>query len=98
MRHLRPKPPLLLHLVLLPLLGLQASACGRAAQDPACAAYVECVKARDTVLQTTTDVVRFEPAGACWNNDDLAEGCKKACAKGLSWLGSLSGAPKECAP
>ncbi|MGC4116566.1 MAG: hypothetical protein QM765_18710 [Myxococcales bacterium] len=80
------------------LLGLLAASCGRVAQAPECVAYVECVKARDTVLTTTTDVVRFESAGACWNNEDLAGGCVKACSKGLKWLGSLSGAPKECTP
>jgi hypothetical protein len=74
------------------------AACGRLAQAPECAAYVDCVKARDARLLTTTDVERFEASGACWNNGDLATGCQKACTRGRAWLGSLSGAPKECAP
>jgi len=59
--------------------GALLAGCGRVAQAPECAAYVECVKARDVRQQTATDVVRFEPAGACYPAD-TAEAAPAAAA------------------
>ncbi len=65
---------------------LLAAGCGPVERDPACAAYVRCVKARDGVHGLTTDVTSYSEDGACWQNADNAALCTTACRNGLDWL------------
>lgn len=76
--------------------------CGEVAleQTPACASYVACIAAKDSVAGTTTNVARFEPDGACWGFSEAAVSlCDRACSAGLSFVREREpGAPSECQP
>ena len=63
------------------LLGL--GACARVDQSESCRRYVACVRAADARDGVTTDAVRFEPEGACWDNETIAELCDRACVRAL---------------
>ncbi len=77
---------------------LGACASGEA-QSEDCAAYVQCLAARDQVLGSTTNVARFQADGACWGSIPGAEACDHACRRGLDWLRSHeSGLPEVCKP
>lgn len=77
---------------------LLLSGCGPVVQTEACAAYVECLDARDAALGAETDALRFEPTGACWGSAEGATLCTNACERGLTWLrDSYDDLPAECA-
>lgn len=68
-------------------------------QEASCAAYVTCVRALDVRDGEETNVARFVEGGFCWNNPTLAEGCSRACTRGLAWLRERDPAlPAECQP
>jgi hypothetical protein len=75
-------------------------ACGEAVEPTAaCQAWTSCVAARDAVAGIETDVVRFAPGGACWDNPEIAELCDRGCVSGLDWLRETEpGAPAACQP
>jgi hypothetical protein len=55
-------------------------------QTPACATFVACQSARDEASGTTTDTVRFTPAGECWGTPAGQDLCDRACTNGLAFL------------
>ena len=70
-------------------------ACAEVAQTPACASFVACVAARDAEQGATTDVLRFEPSGACWGSPAGADLCDRSCENGLAWLRDTEPNPPE---
>lgn len=66
---------------------------------PACVSYVACQQARDAQLGITTDMVRFQPGGACWDNPEISELCDRGCGSGITWLRAAEPSlPAACAP
>jgi len=80
---------------------LLASGCfgGAVDQTAACAQYVRCIDAVDTLAGQTTNLDRYEPGGACWGNSEIAELCTTSCARALARIQELAPPPPtECAP
>jgi hypothetical protein len=76
-----------MRVVLLGVMLVLASCWGSpVSQDPACQAWVSCIRALDADAGETTDLVRFVEGGACWKNPTLAEGCTTACQRALGRL------------
>lgn len=75
------------------------AACAEVKQGEHCAAYVECLTARDEQRGTSTDMVRFEEGGACWGSTEGAKHCERACEGGLKWLRETDpNMPSVCSP
>ena len=67
-------------------------------QGEQCAAFVDCVSARDSQRGTSTDVERFVEGGPCWGSEEGAEQCETSCLKGLAFLrDAYTDLPEECA-
>lgn len=81
-------------------IALLVGACGAPIEPtPDCDAFVACTTARDVQLGITTDVVRFQPGGACWGNPEIADLCDRGCRSGMAWLRDAgTDLPSECAP
>lgn len=79
---------------------LLTGACGAPIEPtPDCAQFVACTTARDAQLGITTDLVRFQPGGACWGNPEIAALCDRGCTSGMAWLrDAIADLPTECAP
>lgn len=72
--------------------------CAQVEQSASCATYVSCVQAQDAIKGIETDVVRFEPGGACWINPDAGALCDRGCTNGMLWIQETgSDLPEECA-
>ena len=84
----------------LPLLCVLISCGGEIPPTVECLAYVECLQARDESLGRSTDAVRFEAGGACWDSHESAEFCTPACGRGLDWLREVEAdtLPEACLP
>lgn len=68
-------------------------------QAAVCAQYVRCIEAIDQRAGQTTNLVRYEQAGACWNNSEIAELCTTSCERALARIAELEpSAPMECQP
>lgn len=71
--------------------------CGsKLSPSDSCNNYVQCIKARDNLLNTSTNLKRFENDGACWDGQAGSDLCDRACKGGLEYLRTLSDLPKEC--
>lgn len=65
-------------------------------QSAACAQYVACVAALDTSSGTETNLLRFEPEGACWGFSQAGfDLCDRACTDGLAFVQERYTAPPE---
>lgn len=82
------------------LLAAASFACAQPLEPtPACVSYVACEQARDAQLGINTDMVRFQPGGACWDNPEISELCDRGCASGITWLRAAEPSlPAACAP
>lgn len=81
-------------------LALLIAACDEPLEPtPDCQAFVACTEARDAQGGITTDVVRFAPGGACWDNPEIAALCDRGCRSGMSWLrDAVDDLPSGCTP
>ena len=66
-------------------------------QTAPCAHYVSCILATDAAHGEATNLTRFEPRGACWDNADIAELCTTGCARALERFGAAA-TLLECRP
>lgn len=91
-----------MRLLLALLVGAVMASCWGSAvpQDPACTAWVACIRALEgREGQPAADLLRFEAGGFCWNNPTLAEGCAAACARAQGRLHAREPSlPPECTP
>lgn len=79
-------------------IGLLLAGCGGGIEPtPDCDAFVACVRAHDEATGLATDLVRFEPGGACWDNGEVATLCDDGCRNGLAWARTAwDPAPEAC--
>jgi len=71
---------------------------GRVEQSPPCQAFAGCIRAMDAAAGQTTNLDRFDAAGACWVNSDTSLMCTTGCERGLARLRERTlGLPAECA-
>lgn len=74
-------------------------ACGTVPQSDACADFVGCQRDRDVELGITTNMVRYELDGACWENKEIGALCTRSCTAGLAWMRrAYADLPASCAP
>lgn len=66
------------------VLGLVACDDGEA-QAPVCEQYTACIRSLDELAGVETNLDRFDPGGACWNSEEGAKSCARACTRGLEW-------------
>ena len=82
------------------LLCLAVFGCGEGVeQAPSCARYTACIRALDEARGIETDLDRFDPGGPCWNSEEGALVCERACTAGLAFEARRSpDPPAECVP